>query len=162
VSKRANRQCAHAKAIQPHKGKQMTDEEIRQAAREICSLQAQKDVNSDASDYYLNGNYDHTIWMRLVEQGIRKGIEQHEPFKQKVSDEVEALLDRFLGDSLSQGVINGHLHSFVVPKPKPDPLVEVIKAMRDEPTPYVNSEVYANRIRKKLEARGLEIREKGE
>lgn len=56
----------------------MTNEDdmtIREAAREICALQAQKDASSDASDYYLNGNYDHTIWMRLVEQGIRKGIE---------------------------------------------------------------------------------------
>jgi hypothetical protein len=52
----------------------MTDEEIRQTAREICALQAWKD-DSDASQNYLNGNYDHTIWMRLVEQGIRKGIE---------------------------------------------------------------------------------------
>jgi hypothetical protein len=52
----------------------MKDEEIRQTAREICALQAWKD-DSDASQNYLNGNYDHTIWMRLVEQGIRKGIE---------------------------------------------------------------------------------------
>jgi hypothetical protein len=52
----------------------MTDEEIRQTAREICALQAWKD-DSDASQNYLNGNYDHTIWMRLVEQGIHKNIE---------------------------------------------------------------------------------------
>lgn len=85
-------------------------------------------------------------------------IEQHEAFRQKVSDVVTTLLDRFLGDGLSQGVINGHLHQFIIRKP--DPLVEVIKAMRDEPTPYVNSEVYANRIHKKLDALGFEIREK--
>lgn len=56
----------------------MTSEDdmmIRKAARRICADQASKDASSDASDYYLNGNYDHTIWMRLVEQGIRKGIE---------------------------------------------------------------------------------------
>lgn len=52
----------------------MTDEEITQAAREICALQAWKE-NSLASQNYLAGDYDHTIWMRLVEQGIRKGIE---------------------------------------------------------------------------------------
>jgi len=52
----------------------MTDEEITQAARDICALQAWKH-DSLASQNYLIGNYDHTIWMRLVEQGIRKGIE---------------------------------------------------------------------------------------
>jgi len=51
------------------------DMTIREAARAICAEQARKDASSDASDYYLNGNYDFTIWMRLVEQGIRKGIE---------------------------------------------------------------------------------------
>jgi hypothetical protein len=89
---------------------------------------------------------------------LDRAIEQHEAFRQEVSDAVTALLDRFLGNGLSQGVINGHLHQFIVRKP--DPLVEVIKAMRDEPTPYVNSEVYADRIHKKLDALGFEIREK--
>jgi hypothetical protein len=92
-------------------------------------------------------------------EALCRAIEQHEAFKQEVSDAITVLLDRFLGDGLSQGVINGHLHSFIIRKP--DPLVEVIKAMRDEPTPYVNSEVYANRIHKKLDALGFEIREKG-
>jgi len=93
-------------------------------------------------------------------KALFRAIEQHEAFKQKVSDAITVLLDRCVGDSLSQGVINGHLHSFIIRKP--DPLVEVIKAMRDEPTPYVNSEVYANRIHKKLDALGFEIREKGQ
>lgn len=52
----------------------MTDKEITHAAREICALQAGKKGNPE-SYHYLIGNYDHTIWMRLVEQGIRKGIE---------------------------------------------------------------------------------------
>ena len=89
-----------------------------------------------------------------------RAIEQHEAFRQEVSDAVTALLDVFAGDSLSQGVINGHLHQFIIRKP--DPLLEVIKAMRDEPTPYVNNEVYANRIHKKLDALGFEIREKND
>lgn len=96
----------------------------------------------------------------VMHEALCRAIEQHEAFKQEVSDAITALLDRFVGDSLSQGVINGHLHSFIIRKP--DPLVEVIKAMRDEPTPYVNSEVYANRIHKKLDALGFEIREKGQ
>jgi len=93
-------------------------------------------------------------------EAIYRAIERHEAFRQEVSDAVTALLDRFLGDGLSQGVINGHLHSFIIRKP--DPLVEVIKAMQAEPTTYVTTEVYANHINAALEARGFEIREKGQ
>jgi hypothetical protein len=77
-------------------------------------------------------------------------------FRQKVSDEVSALLDRFLGDMLSQGVINGHMHRFIIPKPKPDPLVEQV---------LKNMDVVMERLeafRAALEALGLEIREKGQ
>jgi hypothetical protein len=135
----------------------MTDEEIRQAAREICSLQAQKDANSDASDYYLNGNYDHTIWMRLVEQGIRKGIEQHEAYKQKVSDAVEGYFQQpnYLGK------FNDTLGCFIIPKPKPDPLVEVVHEVDNGPA-WDSPEDYCNKIHKALEALGFEIREKGQ
>jgi hypothetical protein len=52
----------------------MTDEEITKAARNICASQADKQDNSDGQ-LYLSGGWDHTVWMRLVEQGIRKGIE---------------------------------------------------------------------------------------
>jgi hypothetical protein len=52
----------------------MTGKEITQAAREICAQQAAKGFNSD-HDNYMSGKYDHTVWMRLVERGIRKGIE---------------------------------------------------------------------------------------
>jgi hypothetical protein len=47
---------------------------IREAARAICSNQA---ANSDTPEMslYMSGQWDHTIWMRLVEEGIRKGIE---------------------------------------------------------------------------------------
>jgi hypothetical protein len=52
----------------------MTDKEITHAARQICAEQAQKEDNSDGQ-LYLSGGWDHTVWMRLVEQGIRRGIE---------------------------------------------------------------------------------------
>ena len=47
---------------------------IRKAAREICAAQEAKSNTVNAT-FYLNGDWDHTVWMRLVEQGIRKGIE---------------------------------------------------------------------------------------
>ena len=50
------------------------DMTIREAARAICSNQAAKS-DRPATCYYMSGQWDHTVWMRLVEQGIRKGIE---------------------------------------------------------------------------------------
>jgi len=55
----------------------MTNEEdmlITQAARRICAAQCDKQDNSDGQ-LYRSGGWDHTIWMRLAEEGIRKGIE---------------------------------------------------------------------------------------
>lgn len=50
------------------------DMSIREAARAICAGQAEKQDNYDWQAY-LSGLRDHTVWMRLVEQGIRTGIE---------------------------------------------------------------------------------------
>ena len=128
----------------------MTD--IEQKALALLN-EVRKGANPESEvTFVCRDLYDH--------EALCRALEQHEAFRQEVSDAVTALLDRFLGDGLSQGVINGHLHQFIIRKP--DPLVEVIKAMRDEPTPYVNSEVYANRIHKKLDALGFEIREKND
>jgi hypothetical protein len=52
----------------------MTDEEITLAAREICARKASKGFNSDHENY-MSGKYDDTIWMRLVELGILRGLE---------------------------------------------------------------------------------------
>jgi hypothetical protein len=52
----------------------MTDKEITHAARQICAEQCEKQDNSDGQ-LYLSGGWDHTIWMRLVEQGIRRGLD---------------------------------------------------------------------------------------
>jgi hypothetical protein len=85
---------------------------------------------------------------------ICRTLEQHETFRQEVSAAVTALLDRFLGDGLSQGVINGHLHRFIIRADKPDPLDEI---MGD----FLWSPKATDDLRAALEARGLEIREKG-
>ena len=47
---------------------------ICHAARAICAAQADKQDNGD-SQIYASGGWDHTIWMRLVIEGIQKGIE---------------------------------------------------------------------------------------
>jgi hypothetical protein len=86
-------------------------------------------------------------------------IEQHEAFKQEVSDVVE----EYFGEHLVAEDDGDALASFIIPKPKPkpDPLVEAVYEVDNGPACY-NREDYCNKIRAALEARGLEIREKGQ
>jgi hypothetical protein len=77
-------------------------------------------------------------------------------FKQKVSD---ALVDYF-GEHLVAEDGGDTLASFIIPKPKPDPLVEAMKKMG-----WYLSESFltdAEKFRDALDARGWEIREKGQ
>lgn len=49
---------------------------IREAAREICAAEAKRQGLGDTTiQTFLKGTFDKHPWMRLVEQGIRKGIE---------------------------------------------------------------------------------------
>lgn len=92
-------------------------------------------------------------------------IEQHEAtkqefsdFRQEVSDAVELSIDRSGHDGLRAGHINEYLGRFIIPAPKPDPLVDVMKDLSwDEETA---AEDWATDLRAALDARGLEIREK--
>jgi hypothetical protein len=78
-----------------------------------------------------------------------RAIEQHEAFKQEVSDAVEAC---------KNGGVNEwrNLNQFIIPKPKPDPLEDVIAGWTG------GTVLLASDLRAALEARGLEIREKGQ
>ena len=89
----------------------------------------------------------------IMDLALCRAIEQHEAFKQEVSDEVTALLDRFVGDGLSQGVINGHLHRFIISADVPDELVEVWGDLFEK-------SYNLDQFRAALDAVGLEIREK--
>jgi hypothetical protein len=65
---------------------------ITKAAREICSNQAAKsDTNGAAC--YTQGRWDHTVWMRLVEQGIRRGLEGQTDALKMARDAIRGLLD---------------------------------------------------------------------
>jgi hypothetical protein len=50
------------------------DMEVREAARRICVEQASKQDN-DEWVHFASGARDSTVWMRLVEQGIRAGLQ---------------------------------------------------------------------------------------
>jgi hypothetical protein len=74
-------------------------------------------------------------------------------FRQEVSDAVTCY---FAGLDL-----NTSLHRFVIPKPKPDPLVDVLLDM-DLSSDLEEGQHDAKWLRIKLDALGFEIREKGQ
>jgi hypothetical protein len=75
-------------------------------------------------------------------EAICRAIEQHEAFKQEVSDEIQSL----------GPVVRDYLGHFIIPKPKPDPIAEAwIEA--------TGNTVGMGPLNEALEARGLEIRE---
>lgn len=47
---------------------------IKQIARHICAEQAEKQDNEDWRNFF-SGDWDNTVWMRLVVKGIRAGME---------------------------------------------------------------------------------------
>jgi hypothetical protein len=80
-------------------------------------------------------------------------VEQHEAFKQEVSDTVESITNTAVDPTVWRKRVSDRLSVFIIPKPKPDPLVEVWHELfRDN---YNWHEFIAA-----LDARGLEIREK--
>ena len=80
----------------------------------------------------------------VVTLALCRALEQHEAFKQEVSDAVEEAIDR--------GFYAQALQSLIIPAPKPDPLVE---AMADCGVDRFES--WADQLRAALEARGLTI-----
>ena len=88
-------------------------------------------------------------------RALLRAIEQHEAFKQEVSDGCAWILEHS-----NMKNIREHLSRFIIPKPKPDPLVEVLKDLSwDEETA---AEEWAKDLRAALDALGFEIREKGQ
>jgi len=79
----------------------MTDEQITKAARAICVEQSSKQDNGDWQ-IYASGGWDHTIWMRLVEAGIRKGMETCHSSEEAREDECNKIADWFLKHNLRQ------------------------------------------------------------
>jgi hypothetical protein len=72
-------------------------------------------------------------------------IEQHEAYKQEVSDALEIYSPENRNPALGRFIIV-----------KPDPLVEVMKEL------VLTARMTSNDLRAALEVRGLEIREKGQ
>ena len=103
--------------------------------------------------YYdvINRNHD------VVHEALCRAIEQHEAFKQKVSDAVEKAntpTEILCLCGRKNAVAFIRLDQFIIPKP--DPLADVLADT------FGASLIDADELRAALEARGLEIREKGQ
>jgi len=95
----------------------------------------------------------------MVEEALCRAIEQHEAtkqefddFKQEVSDTIQARLAK------DGAIVRNYLDQFIIPAPKPDPLVAALEGVTFDHYPPND----AKTIRAALDARGLEIREKGQ
>lgn len=102
-------------------------------------------VRKEDGKGYLN--YDAAL------AALCRAIKQHEAFRQEVSDAAREYEEA--------GYCMGWdgFERFIIPAPKPDPLVEALKGL---PVGRVSLETYARNVRAALEARGLEIREKND
>jgi hypothetical protein len=107
---------------------------------------------NDARDAHVNPD-DYLVGYTA----LCRAIEQHEAFRKEVSD---AVVDYF-GPKHLDVILAGHLLSrFIIPAPKPDPLIEVLRSVGGDDRDYCDYDIYVKEIRAALEARGLEIREK--
>ena len=105
------------------------------------------DCGGDVLVVVRNGN----AWV----EALCRAIEQHEAFRQEVSDAVKHC--HACSDPEVWRRIKFELDCFIIPKPKPDPLVAALEGVTFDHYPPND----AKTIRAALDARGFEIREKG-
>jgi hypothetical protein len=101
----------------------------------------------------------------IVLEALCRAIERHEAFRQAVSDEVakqaQTVWDIHCHCGTRHPITFNTLSQFIIPAPKPDPLVDVLLEMELSSDPE-ESQHDANYLRAKLDALGFEIREKGQ
>ena len=103
----------------------------------------------------IGGWHKHARETHTSIEALCRAIEQHEAFRKEVSDAVEPLM-REWPEIRSHIVVR--LSEFILPKPKPDPLVEAIDDLKDGRAGGT-TESYAACLRAALAKRGLEVRE---
>jgi len=118
----------------------MTNERLRQSIEQLTDHQRE----CAGRDYTCTCGYDDARDSRL------------EAFKQEVSDAVFAYYGGYHNAS------GEPLERFIIGKPKPDPLVEVLNSLWGDSFSHFDDPEAGQLFRAALEARGLEIREKGE
>ena len=115
------------------------------------------DIKEKAQEMLLKvqSDYPHLSPHTLAVLVLERTIERHEAFKQEVSDAVA----EYKADQpyVWKQSASDYFCRFIIPAPKPDPLVEVMDELG-----WCNTELLAREFRAALDARGLEIREKGQ
>ena len=96
----------------------------------------------------------------IARTALCRAIEQHEAFRQEVSDVVTSLCNTLLMGSDHSRMRDMLSHRFIIPAPKPDPLVEVLNEAAKKAS--ISPEDFAEKVRAELDAVGLEIREKND
>jgi len=86
-------------------------------------------------------------------EALCRAIEQHEAFKKEVSDTLQEYIECFSPPSWHR------IDQFIIPKPKPDTLVDVCNAVG---LGHTDTGDMADEFRAALDAAGFEIREKGQ
>jgi len=94
----------------------------------------------------------------MAQEALCRAIEQHEAFRQEVSDGLVELGKAVTSLQIAEAT-QKLFDRFIIPKT--DPLVEVLQEISGEGG-YDNFDHYAYRLRSALEARGLEVRKIGE
>ena len=116
---------------------------------------AQALVDKVRSEYPLVADF-HVTSIALM-----RTIEQHEAFRQEVSDVVTSLCNTVLVGRDHSRMRDMLSHRFIIPAPKPDPLVDVLLEIQIS-SDLQESQHDAIKIRKALDALGFEIREKND
>ena len=91
-------------------------------------------------------------------EALCRAIEQHEAFRQEVSDAVQSWVDGGI-DRSAYLWFRKNLEQFIIPAPKPDPLVDVLLEM-DLSSDIEEGQHDAKWLRIKLDKLGFEIKEK--
>ena len=126
-------------------GGQPLDDSIE--AKALALVNEVSDKHTDAESIY---EVHRSVDLRAA---LCRAIEQHEAYKQEVSD-VAAMM---LTEPSIKPSVQWALTKFIIPKPKPDPLVEALVA-----TDGLEYEPQAQAIRAALKACGFEIRSKND
>jgi hypothetical protein len=65
-------------------------------------------------------------WVIAFKQAEERAIEQHEAYKQEVSDAVEMISNTSVSDNVWRSWVECILEKFILPKPTVDPLIEAL------------------------------------
>ena len=109
------------------------------------------DPPKPAPDADCHAAADMLVLHLATKQELSDCKQELSDFRQEVSDEIQS----------QPPAVRDYLGHFIIPAPKPDPLVEVLHEVDTGPE-WDSPEDYCNKIRAALDARGYEIREKGE